>query len=355
MRGSSRFLLAGLAALSLGAATAAEQGEPDYAQEGERRAITAGAGLIGQRLPAIELRTIDGPIVDISAYRGKRPVYLKFWATWCAPCLAQMPDFNAIHARFGSELEVIALNTGFNDDLAAVRRYREKLGMRMPIVVDDGRLARALNLRVTPQHLVVGRDGRIMHVGHLDDEKLHTALRQAIAQSAAVAVGEVPALKATKAFVPGDDVRTAVLQTLDGRRMDWSRARSAKPRGIVFTAAWCEWYVAESRPQTAQACERVRTRVDALAARGDVEWVTVASDLWTTDEDLREYGASQQLRTPLVLDEGGVLFGAFGVRNVPSVALIGADGRLQQVLGPDDAGLADVLEALRAPAGAAAR
>lgn len=343
-------LFAGLVMLAFSAAVSAEEGTTDYAQEGERRAVTAGAGLIGQRLPAIELKTIDGKAVDISAFRGKRPVYLKFWATWCAPCLAQMPDFNTIHARLGDELEVIALNTGFNDDLAAVQRYREKLDMRMPIVIDDGRLARALNLRVTPQHLVVGRDGRIMHVGHRDDEQLHAALRQAIAQSAAVSVGEVPELPKLKAFKPGDDVTGVVLRTQDGHRVQWPGARNGKPRGLVFTAAWCEWYVAERRPQTADACKRVRTRVDALATRGDVEWLTVASDLWTTAEDLREYGASNQIRTPLVLDEGGAVFAAFGVRNVPSVALIDANGRLLRVLGPDDADLAGAVEAVRGSA-----
>lgn len=324
--------------LLVGSAPLMAEDATDYAQEGERRAVAAGAALIGQRLPALMLKTIDGASVDLGAYRGKRPLYLKFWATWCVPCLAQMPEFNAIHARLGGDIEVIALNTGFNDDLSAVQRFRETLKMRMPIVIDDGRMARALNLRVTPQHVVVGRDGRILHVGHLDDEALHAALKQAIAQSAAGVAGEVPELPVAKTFKPGDDVRGVELTTLDGMRLRLGSAHAAKPRGVVFTAAWCEWYVAERRPETAQACERVRRRVGALATRREVLWVTVASDLWTTADDLREYGVGNQLGTPLVLDEGGALFAAFGVRQVPSVALIGADGRLLQLLGPEDLG-----------------
>lgn len=335
MRGPVQLLCAGLIALAVSTTVFAEAEATDYAQEGERRAVTAGAGLIGKRLPAITLKTIDGETIDISAFRGKRPVYLKFWATWCAPCLAQMPDFNAIHATLGSDLEVIALNTGFNDDLAAVKRFREKLKMSMPVVIDDGRLARALNLRVTPQHVVVGRDGRIMHVGHLDDDALHAALEQAIAQSVAGGSGEVSELPEVKAFAPGDDVSGVELKTLDGMRIRLGSARAAKPRGVVFTAAWCEWYVAERRPETAQACERVRKQVDALNAQGDVLWTTVASDLWTTADELRDYGVENELSTPLVLDEGGALFAAFGVRNVPSVALISVEGRLVEVLGPD--------------------
>jgi peroxiredoxin len=348
MKSVSCLIVLGLLMLT-GAAPLMAEDSADYAQEGERRAVAAGAVVIGQRLPALTLKTIDGASIDLGAYRGKRPVYLKFWATWCAPCLAQMPDFNAIHARLGGDIEVIALNTGFNDDLAAVQRFREELNMRMPVVIDDGRLARALNLRVTPQHVVVGRDGRILHVGHLDDAKLHAALEQAIAQSVAGGAGEVPELPVAKTFKPGDDVRDVELRTLDGMRLRLGSARSGKPRGVVFTAAWCEWYVADRRPETAQACERVRQRVDALAARGEVLWVTVASDLWTSADDLREYGVSNQLRTPLVLYEGGALFAAFGVRKVPSVALIGMDGRLQQLLGPEEFGVEAVKQLGTAP------
>jgi hypothetical protein len=52
----------------------------------------------------------------------------------------------------------------------------------MPIAIDDGSLGAALNLRVTPQHVVIGRDGRILYVGHLDDGKLADALRRAVVE-----------------------------------------------------------------------------------------------------------------------------------------------------------------------------
>lgn len=72
--------------------------------------------------------------------------------------------------------------------------------------------------------------------------------------------------------------------------------------------------------------------------------------LYSLSLDLREYGTSYPTGTPLVLDEGGAAFAAFGVRKVPSVALIDASGRLLRVLGPDDADLTGTLEALRAKA-----
>ena len=58
-----------------------------------------------------------------------------------------------------------------------MRDYRRQFNLNMPIAMDDGSLGAALNLRVTPQHVVVGRDGRILYVGHLDDDRLDAALR----------------------------------------------------------------------------------------------------------------------------------------------------------------------------------
>ncbi len=56
-------------------------------------AETAGAPLIGKYAPSITLKTIDGKSIDLAEFYGKKPVYLKFWATWCVPCRQQMPHF----------------------------------------------------------------------------------------------------------------------------------------------------------------------------------------------------------------------------------------------------------------------
>ena len=83
-----------------------------------------------------------------------------------------MPHFQHVYETAGPDLAVIAINTGFNETPQAIETYRHQLGITMPVVVDDGSLAAALNLRVTPQHIVIGRDGRIRYVGHLADEQL---------------------------------------------------------------------------------------------------------------------------------------------------------------------------------------
>ena len=153
------------AALALGASAS-----------GQERAQDAGRALIGKPAPHLVLTTIDGASIDLARLYGKQAVYLKFWATWCVPCRQQMPHFEHTYETAGADLAVIAIDVGFNDSVDAVRDYQRKLGITMPIVMDDGRAAAAFNLRVTPQHIIIGRDGRIQYVGHLADQQLEAAL-----------------------------------------------------------------------------------------------------------------------------------------------------------------------------------
>src|SRR5882724_9657317 len=160
------------------------------APTGQERAEAAGKGLIGAPAPREVLKTIDGQQIDLGSLYGKKAIYLKFWATWCVPCRQQMPHFEHAYETAGADLAVIAVDVGFNDSIEAIRAYRKKLGITMPIVFDDGSLGAAFHLRVTPTHIVIGRDGRIRYVGHLADQELDDALTAA--RAAGPAAGHAP-------------------------------------------------------------------------------------------------------------------------------------------------------------------
>lgn len=161
------------------AAVAATPPEPK--DEGEQRADAVGARRIGLSAPAFMLKTIDGQTIDLAKLYGAKPVYLKFWATWCIPCRAQMPGFERTFETLGDRIQVISVNAGLDDDVASVRAFRETFGLKMPMVIDDGRLAAALDLQVTPQHVLIGRDARIAYVGHLDGDRLAGAIQKVLA------------------------------------------------------------------------------------------------------------------------------------------------------------------------------
>ncbi len=87
-----------------------------------------------------------------------------------------MPHLERTFENAGPDTVVIAVNTNFNETPEGVAAFRKKFGLKMPIVMDDGRLAEAFHLRVTPQHVVIARDGRIAYVGHLVSPALEAAL-----------------------------------------------------------------------------------------------------------------------------------------------------------------------------------
>ncbi|MET0348496.1 MAG: TlpA disulfide reductase family protein [Rhizobacter sp.] len=318
--------------------------------DGEVRARSAGAVIEGKPAPAAVLKTIDGETLDLGQLYGKRPVYLKFWATWCSPCREQMPGFEKIQQTHGKDLAVVAVNAGFSDSDAAVRAFRQQYGLHMPVVIDDGSLARSLNVRVTPTHVLIGRDGRVVHVGHLEDARFHEVLRR-ILQDKSPSGTTAAAAPATVSptFGVGETLPRLAATTLKGGRIDLGGA-SAKPRAVVLFAPWCESYLADTRPAVSQACRRVRVDADKLVASlgNRVQWVGVASGLWASPSDMADYAKATRTALPLSLDQDGSVFAAFGVRQIPSVVLIDRAGRITRVLGPEDVGLAPAVQELAA-------
>jgi thiol-disulfide isomerase/thioredoxin len=323
---------------------------------GQERAEAAGKGLIGSPAPRRVLKTIDGQQIDLGSLYGKKAVYLKFWATWCVPCREQMPHFERTFESAGPDLAVIAINAGFNDTLADVQAYREKLGIKMPIVIDDGKLAEAFNLRVTPQHIIIGRDGRIQYVGHLANDRLDAALVAArTASSGTVAPGGAGSQIAADNhnYNVGDRLPDVAVTTLDGKAFPLLAASTQQRTVLVFLSPWCESYLATSRPGLAADCREVREKVSALAARGGgTRWLGIASGLWATRDELAAYRDEHKVSIGLTLDDSGNLFRKFHVMKVPTVLVADAGGRIVQRL---EGHAADAGGALEGAVGATAK
>jgi thiol-disulfide isomerase/thioredoxin len=296
---------------------------------GQERAQAAGRALVGTPAPRLVLKTIDGQTIDLGSLYGKKAVYLKFWATWCVPCRQQMPHFQHVYETAGPDMAVIAINVGFNDSLDAIQTYRKKLGITMPIVLDDGRLDSAFHLRVTPTHIVIGRDGRIQYVGHLADQALDAALFAARAPGAggphatAVVSNESPPIGV------GDLLPERSLRTLDGQRFDLhSKDGRKKITALVFLSPWCESYLETTRPEASAACRNMRTQVGALATDPRIRWLGIASGLWANSEDLKQYEKKYAVSIALTLDASGEVFRSFRVNEVPTVLIADSQGRI---------------------------
>lgn len=85
-------------------------------------------------VPMLELATVDGDRYSLASHRGKW-VVVNFWATWCAPCLKEMPELSALHAM-RSNIEVIGL--AYEDiETAEMQEFLQQHPVAYPIAIVD--------------------------------------------------------------------------------------------------------------------------------------------------------------------------------------------------------------------------
>jgi len=113
--------------------------------------------------PPIELLRTDGSPFALAQLRGK-VVLVNFWATWCEPCVTEMPSLQKLRDSLGPQgFEVLAVN--HQEGPARIDAFVQKLGLAFPVVRDtDGSVAKAWSARLFPASYVVDRSGRIRYV-----------------------------------------------------------------------------------------------------------------------------------------------------------------------------------------------
>lgn len=135
---------------------------------------------VGDAAPEFELRTLDGALVRLSDLRG-RGVWLNFWASWCTPCRAEMPELVTV----GEEAEqqgvtLVAIATGEAEETA--RDYLERSGhVTLPAALDsDGEVATRYQVRNLPTHVFIDADGivREVRLGSMEGDDMRAAVRR---------------------------------------------------------------------------------------------------------------------------------------------------------------------------------
>lgn len=121
--------------------------------------------------PAWRLKDLQGQDVTLSQFKGK-VVIVDFWATWCAPCRAEMPAYVALHKQFEERGLVIVGISLDAQGPGVVQKFTDSLGITYPIVMGNDEVTEAYQVQVMPTTFVVDREGRIRHkkVGAIADQ-----------------------------------------------------------------------------------------------------------------------------------------------------------------------------------------
>jgi peroxiredoxin len=139
---------------------------------------------VGQRAPAFEAEDIHGHRVRLEDLRGK-VVLLDFWATWCGPCLGELPHVKKVHADFSGREDFAMIGVSLDEDGIALLDLLEAERMTWPQVCGLAEfrdpLARLYNVRGIPDTYLIDREGKIVARG-LRGEDLHEAVRSALAR-----------------------------------------------------------------------------------------------------------------------------------------------------------------------------
>ena len=251
-----------------------------------------------------QLNLFSGDTLSLDTLRANKPVYLKFWASWCKPCMQEMPHLQHSYIEYADKIQVVAVNIDINETRQDINKVIEKFSLTVPIALDtDGLLAKTYNFIGTPYHILINGKGEVVHKSHKADETLDRRMRILASEN----MNNLP--------------QVSLLDAQGNKTLfdDGLRDNAV----LLFTATWCDWYLADTRPQMSEACvqgqknvSQIYTKLPELPIQG------IVSHLWTGSKELKEYTQKYAIEYPVRIDETGDMFFAYGVKQFPTMIIL---------------------------------
>lgn len=170
--------------------TVTEEAQPQETQPEETAPEAEEAGAARDAIPALDFSLTDqyGTTHTLADYRG-RVIFLNFWATWCPPCRAEMPDIQSLYEKYGAEDESVAIlavaSPGYNGEgsEAEVKTFLEQNGYTYPVLMDgSGEQMRHYGISAIPTTFMIDAEGNIFGyvTGAMDADTMQSIIDQTL-------------------------------------------------------------------------------------------------------------------------------------------------------------------------------
>lgn len=113
-------------------------------------------------LSGIKFKDASGNIVDLGALKGK-VIFLNFWATWCPPCLAEMPSVNKLYEQFKDDKDVVFIMVDADSDLVKSQKYMDRKAYKLTVYQVASNIPEVIFKGSLPTTVVFDKQGRLSY------------------------------------------------------------------------------------------------------------------------------------------------------------------------------------------------
>lgn len=115
---------------------------------------------INADLSAIKFKDVNGNVLNLADLKGKI-IFLNFWATWCPPCLAEMPSINKFYEQYKNDQEVVFLMIDADSDFAKAQNYLNRKNYKFKVYTFASDIPKTIFSGKLPTTIVFDKKGRI--------------------------------------------------------------------------------------------------------------------------------------------------------------------------------------------------
>ncbi len=119
----------------------------------------------GQKAPDFSLENLEGETITFNEARGENVVLISFWATWCKPCMEELPEVEKIYSELGEKgLKAFAISVDGERSVAKVEPFVKSKKMTIPVLLDtNGDVARLFYAKDVPHTVLIDQSGNVVY------------------------------------------------------------------------------------------------------------------------------------------------------------------------------------------------